>query len=313
MNRINRKVSVVMAVYNGSDYLQEQLESIRTQKRQPDEVIICDDGSSDGSQKLIETFIKQYQLQATWKLYKNPKNLGYADNFYKGLHLSTGDYIFFSDQDDIWNPDKTAEMVTVMDLHPEIQLLCSDFIPLLSSSDAPTVSKKVLLRMRNDGSLEKVQLNRKNIFIGSLGCLMCLRKTFRDQIQEYWFSGWAHDEYVWKLSQCVDGCYRYHRQLVQRRLHSNNVSMRKYHVLEKRIHFLSLLKESHERTYHFALSQNRKKGELAMLEKNIRSTNLRIQLLKGHWNVLPLTFFYWKYYHSIKSLLMEPYLLIKKN
>lgn len=308
------KVSVVMATYNGESFLIEQLDSLRKQTRTIDEIIICDDVSKDSTVEIIEKYIAQYHLENSWKLYRNAKNLGYADNFAQGLRIACGDYIFFADQDDVWLANKIEDTVRVMEANPKIQLLCSDFAPLVSSEDAPEIQKHVLDAMKDDGSLEKIPLNHRNIFIGSLGCVMCIRAGFRDQIEKYWFSGWAHDEYVWKLAQCMDGCYRYHKVLIQRRLHDHNVSMHKFHDMEKRIQFLALLQKSHEQTLQCAVEQGRSKADIRLIQKNIQSVQLRLSLLKNQnlWLVWK-TFFYFPYYHSMKSLIMEPYMVLRER
>lgn len=304
------KTSVVLSTYNGELYLKDQLDSLLLQTRKVDEVIICDDVSKDNTVEILKQYIEEHHLENNWKLFQNDKNLGYADNFYKGLMKATGDYIFFADQDDVWYAEKVEKMTAVMEKNKKIMLLCSDFEPLVSSTNAPNVSKAVLKSMKNDDSLESVPLNNKNIFIGSLGCVMCLRREFRDQINKYWFSGWAHDEYVWKLAQCISGCYRYHSVLVKRRLHSHNVSMRKYHDIEKRIEFLSLLLQSHKKTYKFAKAVQVRPETLKMIGKNIKSVEIRIELLRdGKIAACVKSFFYNKYYHSRKSLLMEPYMV----
>lgn len=303
------KTSVVMATYNGEKYIKEQLDSLLMQTKKIDEIIICDDVSKDSTRKLIGCYIEEHKLESEWLFIQNEHNLGYADNFYKGLMKATGDYIFFADQDDIWCEKKVEKMTEIMEENQNIMMLCSDFEPLISSEDAPKLSKKVLREMRNDESIEQIPLNNKNIFIGSLGCVMCIRKEFRDIIKKYWFSGWAHDEYVWKLSQCMGGCYRYHKVLVKRRLHSNNVSMKKYHDLEKRIRFLSLLLESHKQTYKFAKEEKMSDSELKLIQKNIKSVEIRLDMLENRsLFAVCKSFFYWKYYHSVKSLLMEPYM-----
>ena len=110
------RTSVVMATYNGEKYLKEQLDSIFCQTKPVDEVIICDDGSKDGTIEIIEKYITEKNLNLSWKLIKNKKNLGYADNFHQGLALATGEYIFFADQDDVWCEDKVEEMTKVMEL-----------------------------------------------------------------------------------------------------------------------------------------------------------------------------------------------------
>ncbi len=307
-----KKVTIVMATYNGSAYIDEQMQSFLEQSYPLSEVLIFDDGSSDDTVEKVEKFIGEHNLNDIWKIVRNEKNLGYADNFRQGIVAATGDYIFFSDQDDIWLETKVEEMIAQMEADNNIKLLCCTFDVLKSSEDAPAIANDVLDKMKNDKSLEFIPLNHKNIFINSLGCLMCITKEFRDEIEQYWFSGWAHDEYVWKLAQCFDGCYIYHSKLVKRRLHSNNVSMRKYHVIDKRVIFLENLLRSHNATLSCATDMRMKSKELSVINKNVISTNYRIKMLKKR-NVLyaiPLLA-YTSYYHSKKSILMEPYLVVR--
>ena len=72
-------ISVVMATYNGEEFIEKQLESIRNQSLKPDEVIICDDCSTDSTERIIVDFIKKYNL-LTWKYERN------TENYEKVLH-----------------------------------------------------------------------------------------------------------------------------------------------------------------------------------------------------------------------------------
>lgn len=307
------KTSVVMATYNGEKYLIEQLDSLRVQTLPVDEVIICDDGSKDSTRTMIKEYIEKNQLDGKWKLICNESNLGYAGNFFKAMQLAQGEYIFFSDQDDIWCENKLEETVAVMEKRHEIQLLCSDFTPFSCSDQAPTISKKTLDKMKNDGSIEKVELNSKNIYIASIGCVMCIRKTFRDQIAPYWIKGWAHDDFVWKTAQCVDGCYLYHKSLIKRRLHDSNVSMRKKHGKDVRTRFLSELAEANTGMYHFAESVSLDKKKLKFIGRTIEATNMRVALVRDRKLVNAIKLLaYVDCYQSKKSILMEPLIAIKK-
>lgn len=109
------RVSVAMATFNGNKYIEEQLMSILEQTRQPDEVIIRDDGSCDDTAEIIRIFIEKNGLQNKWKLIINEKNLGWQRNFYETVKQTTGDVIFFSDQDDIWLPDKIETLTKYME------------------------------------------------------------------------------------------------------------------------------------------------------------------------------------------------------
>ncbi len=305
-------VSVVMGSYNGEKYILQQLESIHQQTYSVDEVIICDDGSSDRTVRIISDFIAANNLSACWSIVQNETNLGFANNFAKVLQLATGDYIFFSDQDDIWMPTKIEEMLQQLENNANIQLLCSEFEVFTSSADARSMRSSVMKAMRGDASTVQICLNQKNLFIGSLGCAMVLRKEFRDAIMPYWFHNWAHDEFVWKLAQCFDGCYMYHKALIARRLHSDNASMLKYHQLEKRIVFLQALEKSHVAMHRCATDQMRSAKELQMIQNNIKSVQLRIKMLqkKNPFYAIPLLR-YPNCYHSKKSILVEPAMALR--
>ena len=96
-------ISVCIATYNGEKYIKEQLDSILVQLGEDDEVIIGDDGSTD----LTLDIIKSYN-DPRIKIYKNSfKNL--ILNFESTLEKAKGDYIFLSDQDDVWLPNKVKD------------------------------------------------------------------------------------------------------------------------------------------------------------------------------------------------------------
>lgn len=308
------KTSVVMATYNGAEYLYEQLDSLRDQTMPVDEVIICDDCSKDATVKMLQDYIEKNGLGNSWKLIQNEENMGYANNFHKALMLAEGEYIFFSDQDDVWYHNKIEEMVRVLDENPQVQLLCTDYEPFSSSEQAPVVPEGVMKKMTGDGSLEKISLNSRNIHIASLGCDMAIRKTFRNQIAPYWINGWAHDDYVWKTAQCVDGCYEYHKPLIKRRLHDSNVSMRKMHKKAVRVKFLKELKEANTGMLHFAESVGMDEKQLRFIKRTIKAAGMRKELVEKCklGNCFKLLF-YMDCYHSKKSVLMEPYIAVRER
>lgn len=285
------KVSVAMATYNGAKYLLEQLDSLLCQTTPIDEVIICDDGSSDKTCEIVQNFIAENQLAETWHFIQNEDNLGYGENFHKAANLTTGDAIFFCDQDDVWRKDKVAVCIECLHQNEKIQLLCTDFDPLVSSSDAPNLGFDVKADMSCDGSLQRIEFNYKNIFIRRLGCTMAVRSEFLRRIQPFWFEGWAHDECVWKLAQIEDGCYVLHEPLLQRRLHSDNVSMRKKHEKELRLRAMNELRKGHEAALLYGLRCDVAPGKINILEDNIESLRLRIELIESqkYVNILYLT------------------------
>jgi glycosyltransferase involved in cell wall biosynthesis len=98
------KLSIALCTYNGSRFLPEQLQSYLDQHRVPDELIVCDDASTDDTRSIIEHFGAGAPFPV--HLHTNDTNLGSTRNFEKAIRLCTGDLIFLSDQDDIWHPSK---------------------------------------------------------------------------------------------------------------------------------------------------------------------------------------------------------------
>lgn len=106
MNKLH--VSVALCTYNGARYLQAQLESIASQSQPPDELVICDDGSTDDTCEIIETFVKK--REGLVRFHRNLDRLGYTKNFEQAISLCKGDIIFLSDQDDVWLPKKIEKV-----------------------------------------------------------------------------------------------------------------------------------------------------------------------------------------------------------
>lgn len=121
------KVSVVLCTWNGERFLQPQLDSLLAQTRLPDEIVVADDVSSDGSMALLEAFaLRARAAGVAVDLRRNPANLGYVANFSAGLQRATGDLLFLCDQDDAWHPEKLARMEAEFLRRPELGLLHTD-------------------------------------------------------------------------------------------------------------------------------------------------------------------------------------------
>ena len=116
-------ISVCMAIYNGKQYIYDQLESIRLQTREPEEVILCDDGSTDGTRELVRDYLREHRELTGWRLYCNEQNKGYPGNFYHAMGMCTKELVFPADQDDVWDRNKIARMSEVMERQEKIQVL----------------------------------------------------------------------------------------------------------------------------------------------------------------------------------------------
>lgn len=106
-----------MCTYNGMRYLPEQLKSFSEQQRLPDELVICDDASSDGTPDLLQEFARTAAFPV--HVHENSQNMGYSRNFMQAVEFCTGDVIALSDQDDLWYPHKLERIEELFVEHSE--------------------------------------------------------------------------------------------------------------------------------------------------------------------------------------------------
>ena len=101
-----------MCTYNGARFVGEQLASIAAQTRPPDELVVCDDCSTDATIECIREFVRTAPFPV--RVFENEKNLGSTKNFERALELCEGDFIAFADQDDVWLPEKLRKLEEIM-------------------------------------------------------------------------------------------------------------------------------------------------------------------------------------------------------
>ncbi len=117
-------ISVCMAAYNGARFIREQIDSILPQLGAEDELIVSDDGSTDGTLEILAEYaaadarvkVLRHEKNPAYAKIKHSRNFYYAtDNFENALRHAKGDYIFLSDQDDVWRNDKVGKMLPFLD------------------------------------------------------------------------------------------------------------------------------------------------------------------------------------------------------
>lgn len=116
--------SVALCTYNGEKYLKEQLDSILSQEIPVDEIVICDDCSTDETISILKEY--ETQFPNIFRVFINAENLGYVRNFEKALSFCTGEIIFLCDQDDLWRKDKTQKILQFFSKNPKIGVVAHD-------------------------------------------------------------------------------------------------------------------------------------------------------------------------------------------
>ena len=226
------KVSIAMAIYNGEQYIEKQLDSIRSQTYPVDEVVICDDQSTDATVSVVQNYIAKNHLQ-NWKLQVNEQNEGFIGNFFGSIARTTGDIIFLCDQDDEWKQDKIKKMVQIMQENANI-LVLNSAVELIDSESKPIPTKikrgycnaNICAMDVPEGDIVQVDypyLVRGNV---SPGCTMCFRKEIKEQLLSYRSmcvkNDFPHDWFLNILGALDQGTYFLNRVGIGYRIHSNN-------------------------------------------------------------------------------------------
>ena len=101
-------ISIAMCAYNAARFLREQLDSFTAQTRPPDELVVCDDASNDGTAEILSAFARTAPFDVRVTI--QPRNIGRIANFNETISRCRKDIIFLSDADDVWHADKLAVM-----------------------------------------------------------------------------------------------------------------------------------------------------------------------------------------------------------
>ena len=221
--------AVAIALYNGIKFIQKQLDSIRMQTKTPDYVVMCDDGSKDGTIEFVRNYICQYRLEKTWHIYENEKNLGYIRNFYKAISLCNADVVFLSDQDDIWKLDKIEKMQQIMCDREDISLLSCKY-GIIDADD--NVINSVMEKSGPENEVLK-QVCVEDILRAYRwpGMVMCIRKHFFEGIVEaIEEQPVAHDLIFTVLAADQGGFFEYHYVGAFHRRHDNNTAREEHRI-----------------------------------------------------------------------------------
>lgn len=124
MSISERKVSVIMGVYNCADTLRESIDTVVHQTFTDWEFVICDDGSSDGTVGIVEEYAKKYPEQ--FIILKNKSNMGLNATLNRCLRAAKGKYIARQDGDDVSVPERFQKEVDFLDAHPEFAFVSSN-------------------------------------------------------------------------------------------------------------------------------------------------------------------------------------------
>lgn len=111
-------LSVVIPLYNKAPHITNAVESVLAQSELPDEIIVVDDGSTDGGGDLLSPYVEKFGVRLI-----RQENSGVSAARNRGVYAATGEYVTFLDADDVWLPNHLATLRRLIDKYPEASLL----------------------------------------------------------------------------------------------------------------------------------------------------------------------------------------------
>lgn len=214
------KISVALAAYKGEKYICQQVASILGQLRSDDEIIISDDAPETGLEKLLSNTFKD---DPRIKYIKGPQK-GPIKNFENAISHTTGDYIFLSDQDDVWLDRKVSQCMKVLTKGADLVL-----------HDAKITDKN--LRVKNDSYflVHNSELGYyKNMARNSfMGCCMAFSSSLKSEILPFPDNIPMHDQWIGLKASKKHKVKMIYEPLILHRIHGENVTGNKTSALKK--------------------------------------------------------------------------------
>lgn len=202
-------LSVCMATYNGERFVEKQIATILDQLGSEDELIVSDDGSTDGTCNIISSF-KDPRI----RLIYNPKPGSPVRNFEHSLCHARGSLIFLADQDDIWEPNKITVQAKLLD---RFDLVVSDCC-LIDANETLLADSFFYQLGSRSGFLKNLY---KNSF---LGCCMAFRRSILEETLPFPPAIAMHDIWIGLIAELYGSTYFCPEKLVRYRRHGSSAS-----------------------------------------------------------------------------------------
>lgn len=233
-----RKVNILLSTYNGEQFLEEQLQSLVRQQGVETDILVRDDGSTDGTRELLEQWQNKGLL--TWY---GGENLGWAMSFMHLLtHAHDADYYAFCDQDDIWLPDKLSRAVEMIERQAETRVLyCSNMNYYRDGRDEGHVKPAGM----------QFDIHTAMVKCLTVGCTMVLNKALAEAIRSHAPQRvFAHDFWVYQVASAIGTvCYDAESHMLYRQHDHNQVGLKRTfsEVWHRRLETLHTFWKDHSR------------------------------------------------------------------
>ncbi len=228
-------ISAAIGTYNGSRFFVEQIESILSQERYVQELVVSDDGSTDGTLSLAKQTVDEHNSKSdlplvSIKLLRNEPALGVTKNFEQALASCTGDILFLCDQDDVWQPNKVESILATFERYPDTQLVFSDALmvderreslgySLFDAIELNSAEREAVLHGQAFGVLL-----RRNVVTGAT---VAIRRSLLERALPF-PREWVHDEWLAVIAAATGEIRFIDEPLIEYRQHgANQIGARK--------------------------------------------------------------------------------------
>ena len=222
------KISVALCTYNGERYIEQQLNSIVQQSYPVNEIVISDDGSTDGTLGIVTSIAENMCNDVNLQIIKHDEPVGVAKNFWECIEKCTGEIIFTCDQDDVWVKDKVEIMLRYF--KEGVVLVFSDAV--LVDQNLNDLHDSLWNRIHYDGNDKKlfsILLNHNVV----TGAAMAFKKSVVNETTEV-PNGFFHDQWIAFNALRFGRIVAVSEKLIYYRQHSQNVAgARRRSMLEK--------------------------------------------------------------------------------
>jgi glycosyltransferase involved in cell wall biosynthesis len=212
-------ISVALCTYNGARFLEEQLASLQSQERLPDELVVCDDRSTDKTVQLLEAFARNAPFPV--RIHVNPVNLGSSRNFDRAMRLCAGNVIALCDQDDVWHSARLSTCAGAFHNDSQLGLVFSNG-HLIDEKGAQipgelwdkfTFDSSIRERIKHGDMLPLVRYR----FV--TGATIMFRAHLREHICPA-AGEWLHDGWIAACVACLAGVGFLDQPLIRYRIHA---------------------------------------------------------------------------------------------
>lgn len=208
------RISVCMAAYNGARHIREQIDSILPELGPNDEVIVVNDCSTDDTAAVVAAI-----PDSRIRLIDAERNRGYVATFERALGEARGEFVFLSDQDDVWLPGRVEQMISALDGKSMVVSNCRHF-------DGPLGSFHEI-RLRAKDSTHYLR-NLLGIVVGyrlHWGCAMAVRRNLLTQALPFpHYMNESHDQWLATVGNINRSIVYMEEDTILHRLHGENLT-----------------------------------------------------------------------------------------